>query len=446
MTVIASASQNPTSAVVKEGGAKGVPGNDGIDGTGFNNVRKSLLDNPLASLFKKNSLENTLSGSLLWTRASPTTITDRYGVVKDLVIDQEEQNFSGWQITAGGQNDFIRSEEFDNVAWIKSGATITANATAAPDEAGSITADKIVHSAATSFDFIRQSPPTPSIGDTITTGVYASPDDWDYLFLRVIDGDGVQIGAWFDLANGAIGTTDALITARMSMVMKNGFYRCSISHKFTSDASGSRGQLRIVPTNADGVDQPTGTGVEGVFIWGAYSNISTGVIPYQETIGSPVAFSKDIVKFPFFNNIPSDDITIIIQLPDGLSSFTGFNRRLIDLPVTTGLFSVFARSSVNTIRFGVNGPVETAFIDAAFTVDDPLSIIVDIDKSVGVMTISVNDITNSAPITEYPDIDISADVTVFARQNGLDNADATISGMTIYDFILNDDEKAFLGA
>ena len=103
---IATAGQNAVTLLIEEQGAKGLPGVDGTDGTGFNSVRRSLIDNPLCHLFKKNSLTETLAGALTWTRASGATYVDRYGSVK-------------YSPSPSATNKVLQSQTIDNASWIK---------------------------------------------------------------------------------------------------------------------------------------------------------------------------------------------------------------------------------------------------------------------------------------------------------------------------------------
>ena len=93
MTTITTASQAATSlVVVSEKGGQGLPGADGADGSGFNQVRKSKLDNPLCHLFKTNKLVEASAptgtdADVTWTRPTTATYVDRYGTVKTAAIN-----------------------------------------------------------------------------------------------------------------------------------------------------------------------------------------------------------------------------------------------------------------------------------------------------------------------------------------------------------------------
>ena len=74
-----SAIDTPVKVEISKNGAKGANGTNGTDGSGFNNVRKSLIDNPLCWLYKKNDLANTLNQLLNVNRGVTGNYTDIYG-------------------------------------------------------------------------------------------------------------------------------------------------------------------------------------------------------------------------------------------------------------------------------------------------------------------------------------------------------------------------------
>jgi hypothetical protein len=80
--------------------------------------------------YKTNSGIKTFANAITHTRAANATMVDSDGVLK-------------W----GPHNLLLRSEELDNAVWSKFDATVTANATVAPD--GTNTADQITYTATT---------------------------------------------------------------------------------------------------------------------------------------------------------------------------------------------------------------------------------------------------------------------------------------------------------
>jgi hypothetical protein len=116
------------------------------------------------------------------------------------------------------------SEQFDNAAWTKSGATITANATTSPD--GTTNADSFIgngsnaeHSILQSLSFIG--------GTTYTISFYAKKNTNN--FIQVVGASsafGANVWANFDLNSGVVGSVGSSTTASIQNV-GDGWYRCT---------------------------------------------------------------------------------------------------------------------------------------------------------------------------------------------------------------------------
>lgn len=101
-----SANDTPVKVEISENGSDGDPGTDGIDGSGFNNVRKTLLDNPLCWLYKKNNLVNILNQLLLVDRSVTGGYTDIYGNAQTAAIDEPREEVKGWLLTSNETHTF----------------------------------------------------------------------------------------------------------------------------------------------------------------------------------------------------------------------------------------------------------------------------------------------------------------------------------------------------
>jgi len=102
-----SAIDTPTTVTVSQGGAGGERGADGINGAGFSAVRKTLIDNPLFWLYKKNHLVSRLSNLLTVTRATGGIYTDIYGATITADPDEPREEAAGWLITSDETNTFL---------------------------------------------------------------------------------------------------------------------------------------------------------------------------------------------------------------------------------------------------------------------------------------------------------------------------------------------------
>lgn len=109
---------NPTSVIVSQNGAKGDVGTNGTNGTGFNNIRKNLIDSPLTFLYKQNNIVNTLKNVLYVDRVVAGTFDNIYGVNTAGVVDTPREEVEGWLLTSDETHTF---DVYDNVPLLNSG-------------------------------------------------------------------------------------------------------------------------------------------------------------------------------------------------------------------------------------------------------------------------------------------------------------------------------------
>ena len=157
------------------------------------------------------------------------------------------------------------SEIFSNSYWLKTGSTITDNATVAPN--GTTTADKLVENSANSTHRILINAGISVIQSSqYTISVYAKKAERDVI--QIVNNQ--LAGAYFNLTNGAITNVSAGITASVE-TLSNGWYRCVISFSAVTTTE------RILVYLTDGTNITyTGNGTSGAFIWGAqFENFAT---------------------------------------------------------------------------------------------------------------------------------------------------------------------------
>lgn len=191
------------------------------------------------------------SGDLVVTRATTAT-----RVNSDGLIEQVPYNLLTY------------SEQFDNAAWTKSNATITANTTISPDGNNNADTYNVV---STTANLIYQNP-------TLTTGaysisVYAKKASSN--IIRLFNVSSGTSAAWFDLNLGqVIGTVNGG-TALIENA-GNGWYRCV--YKGTSITSGFTG-IGL----SDTANSATASIGSSVFIWGAQLVSGTSAKEYFPT-------------------------------------------------------------------------------------------------------------------------------------------------------------------
>jgi hypothetical protein len=166
------------------------------------------------------------------------------------------------------------SEQFDNAAWDKLNATITANAIAAPD--GTLTADALVAANTTSAHILFVS--TGLTASSLTTTIYAKKGTSNFIQLT---GNGeTTVFANFDLNAGITGTSSGCTSSITSA--GNGWYRLRVS--YTPNTLLGSAPVLYLTTSASAVrgESWAAAGTEFVYLWGAQANEGT-IKDYQKT-------------------------------------------------------------------------------------------------------------------------------------------------------------------
>ena len=204
------------------------------------------------------------------------------------------------------------SEQFDNAAWTKARASISANATTAPD--GTTTAEKLVEDNTnnthlcyfTSFTFAPQA---------YTASFYLKAAERTKAEI-VAGSASTAVGLGFDLVAGTtfactvpgtVAPTSSTITS-----VGSGWWRCSI----TWTAIATTGIDPRVYINNGTTATYTGDGTSGIFVWGAQLNIGALQPYYSTTVKNLQGFSQEFnnaVWSKFGATISAD----VIAAPDG---------------------------------------------------------------------------------------------------------------------------------
>lgn len=188
-------------------------------------------------------------------------------------------------VTYAPNNLFTNSEAFEASSWTKDTATVTANATVAPD--GTTTADKAIPNNGADLTSIangavRQAVTFPA-GATLVFSVFAKEAEFDRIELYFSEGTGTANRATvtYSLVDGSVVTAAAVAgtftnVSSTSTSVGNGWYRLTLT--FTSGtATSARARFAVRDSGTT-----TGDGTSGIFIWGAQLEQVT----YQTTPGT----------------------------------------------------------------------------------------------------------------------------------------------------------------
>jgi len=193
--------------------------------------------------------------------------------------------FDGKTVHKAEENLLIRSEEFDNAAWVKTNTTVTANTQVNPF--GQSTSETLTETTANATHGLYQSIGIVT-GTAYTFSVYAKYSTRQHIQL-LFDGAGWSTSyANFDIQNGTIGTVAAGVTASIDNA-GNGWYRCKVTA--TSIINSAAAGLHVVMANSSSMGyygSYTGSTSNSVYIFGAQVEQRSSVGPYQATTTQPL--------------------------------------------------------------------------------------------------------------------------------------------------------------
>ena len=194
------------------------------------------------------------------------------------------------KLTYAPNNMLLRSQEFDNGAWAKLNATITADTVVAPD--GTVTADTLTTSGVGVAQRVSQS--INFVGNIIAS-VYAKANTVGYL--QIINSSDAQLFANFDLLTGVVGTKGSNVISSGIENAGNGWHRCwvvqphSTSNNIMFYASTGAGAAFGASYSAN---------VHDFYLWGAQIEAVT----YQTTPRPYIATTSAAYYGPRFDYDP----------------------------------------------------------------------------------------------------------------------------------------------
>ncbi len=234
------------------------------------------------------------------------------------------------------------SEQFNNAAWVKTSATITANTATAPD--GLMTADKF-EPTGTGASYLYQ-------GKTLTQGQEYTLS----VFIKLVSGSGIVWlrdftepgNAEFNIVNGTIGTASGIATKPKMTAFDNGWYR--ISAVFTPTIATGNHNISCVHPASPSPGQ-------GFYSWGAQLEVGSFPTSYIATTSAQVTCAADnavMTGTNFSDWYRQDEGTLFAE--SSTLALSATDKRIL---------SVHAGSTSNNMSLhfgGISGGVHTCVI------------------------------------------------------------------------------------
>jgi hypothetical protein len=269
----------------------------------------------------------------------------------------------------GVRNLLDRTEEFDNVAWLKSNVTVTANAAVAPD--GTQTADKLVETAVAGAHFVNNSG-IISRPTGVVASVYAKASERDHVALHFV-GSATRATASFNLSLGTVRATrlSGGFTGGTATITNegNGWYRCTLEVA-GANSNGDTPQIQvddgITALDGNGVGY-SGDGTSGIFIWGAQLEEGSEATPYQKRVNflEVTEAGKRSIRRLYFNGTSHFMTTpVITPNTDKAQVFAGV-RKLSDA-ATGQILETSTSTDTNNGTVFLRAPSDSAVNAYAF--------------------------------------------------------------------------------
>ncbi len=200
----------------------------------------------------------------------------------------------GLMIETPATNLLYQSQSLSSAAWLLSATTVSGYQSA-PDL--SMSASKVMATATTAVHNLYQNmTPTLSMGDIFTTSIYAKAAERSVIQIAwAAGGSGISSNyANFDLINGIASGTCISCTI---IQLANGWYRCIATDIVTGTATAARAIAFGLGASITDGRRPstTGTGTDGVYLFGAQLEIGSAATSYIPTLDSQQARDADVL-------------------------------------------------------------------------------------------------------------------------------------------------------
>ena len=414
--------------------------------------KASILLTPTATSDGKlhNVKPNTTTGDFTFTRGTTATRVNSSGLIESVASGLPRIDFLGGtgQIllepastnTATYSNDFTQGDIFNGSSDPSLSDTIlTANQGTAPD--GTNTAqllkdDNDGGTGQTSLNYFSASVVSNNF-NTVSVFVKKSLSN-NFIYMQTAGYDsGANGRSWFDIQNGSLGTIASQHTAKIDNY-GNGWFRCSITYKSTTDLVGS---FKIILATADNVTEITRDGTNGVLLFGlqaeadASRNFATS---YNPTSGGSVTRNKDEAN--------SSGDTNLINSTEGvlygeLASFTnsGEPERNISLSNSTAnnTAEIGYSSGTNLARFRLRANNVTILAQNSAVSDTTQFIKIAIKYKSGEIKCFIN---GSQVISDTSSFTFSESLSelAFDRGNGSNEFNGKIKSIAVFKEALTD--------
>ena len=243
-------------------------------------IKRNTFGSATNAVINSISVKQVIDGDFDFTRNSSATRVNSEGLIEDITSNLPRIDYTGgeghWLFEPQSTNLIPYSEDFTQ--WNKSNASLINTITStvvSPD--GVSYANKLYPIGSATSSFIIQG----VSGNSFSVFVKKGERRWVLVY-----GGFSNSNVWFDSENGVFGNVLSEATATVES-FGNDWYRIKIL--WTQNSS----HIRIYNTDSGTSTQSTGNGTDGLYIWGAQSEVQSFSTSYIPTNGSTVTRLQD---------------------------------------------------------------------------------------------------------------------------------------------------------
>tara|TARA_R110000765_G_scaffold222767_1_gene326880 strand:- start:965 stop:2221 length:1257 start_codon:yes stop_codon:yes gene_type:complete len=281
-----------------------------------------------------------------FTRSTIGTRVNEGGYIEDVAVNKPRLDYTNGNcpvllLEPTITNLQIRSSEFDNIIWSKTGVTVTANNIISPN--GYLSADKIFRGS-NAVNYINAVLTKSASQLEYTSSIFVKQGEGDYFALRFQGNYSDRIDIRFQFSTKSIiysnaASSNAILRSTSVKEYNNGWFRISAS--YLSDTRNLLGNY-FSPRNTSGDIDSSDTGLSAsVFLWGAMIQQNTFLTSYIETTDIQISKSEDVCQ-------DSGDLALFNSIEG--SMFVDIQKAIKDS--SSGRITISDTSSNNRVAIG----------------------------------------------------------------------------------------------
>ncbi len=370
-----------------------------LDGSNKVSASSAYADYSFASnLSDASSYGNTAT----YTRASQLTVVYEDGTsgAADLASNVAGFPGAGVLIEPDHTNALTYSREFDNAAWSKQRASISANATTAPD--GTSTGDMLIEDTSTNTHRMRY---FGSHGTTSTyfVQVYVKDNGRDKVQIQLGGNAGDPI-VDFDLTAETATTVSGVVDDKKIRAVGNGWYECALIGKHLQSTGAT---VIYYLQDSGGNISYTGDGSSGMYFWQAdhqhvtsSGDTDTGYASPIETVASTASCAVGNLSIPA-SHFPVNDFVINFDYKlQGSESTAYLYSHMSDANNGVNIYWFNGDFVAVTVREGV---FVSTTVAQALTLNDTYAITLTMSSTTGLtLDIDGTDSTDATSLADLP--------------------------------------------